>query len=63
MTLVGDFACCVRLGSKAYTFESQADWYCFKTMDQFRDFQSFINKINKYGMQAGIVKVIPPKEW
>ncbi|CAI7568083.1 hypothetical protein PCG10_009791 [Penicillium crustosum] len=33
------------------------------TMDQFRDFQGFINKINKYGMQAGIVKVIPPKEW
>ncbi|KAJ5511752.1 Transcription factor jumonji JmjN [Penicillium expansum] len=31
------------------------------TMDQFRDFQSFINKINKYGMQAGIVKVIPRK--
>ncbi|KAJ5091662.1 hypothetical protein NUU61_006532 [Penicillium alfredii] len=33
------------------------------TMDQFRDFQSFINRIDKYGMQAGIVKVVPPKEW
>ncbi|KAJ5166878.1 uncharacterized protein N7482_005659 [Penicillium canariense] len=33
------------------------------TMDQFRDFQSFISKIDKYGMQAGIVKVVPPKEW
>ncbi|KAK5796217.1 hypothetical protein VI817_005502 [Penicillium citrinum] len=33
------------------------------TMDQFRDFQKFINKIDKYGMQAGIVKVVPPKEW
>jgi hypothetical protein len=32
-------------------------------MDQFRDFQGFINKIDKYGMQAGIVKVVPPKEW
>ncbi|KAJ5771399.1 uncharacterized protein N7511_003450 [Penicillium nucicola] len=33
------------------------------TMDQFQDFQAFIKKINKYGMQAGIVKVVPPKEW
>ncbi|KAJ5744600.1 hypothetical protein N7533_009470 [Penicillium manginii] len=33
------------------------------TMDQFRDFQKFINKIDKYGMKAGIVKVVPPKEW
>jgi hypothetical protein len=34
-----------------------------QTMDQFRDFQSFIKRIDKYGMQAGIVKVVPPKEW
>lgn len=34
-----------------------------QTMDQFQDFQSFISKIDKYGMQAGIVKVVPPKEW
>ncbi|CEN62659.1 Putative DNA damage-responsive repressor GIS1/RPH1, jumonji superfamily [Aspergillus calidoustus] len=33
------------------------------TMDQFRDFQTFINRIDKYGMRSGIVKVIPPKEW
>lgn len=33
------------------------------TMDQFRDFQKFIDKIDKYGMKSGIVKVIPPKEW
>ncbi|CAG8111009.1 unnamed protein product [Penicillium salamii] len=33
------------------------------TMDQFRDFQAFIKKIDKYGMRSGIVKVIPPKEW
>lgn len=32
-------------------------------MDQFRDFQKFINRVDKYGMRAGIVKVIPPKEW
>jgi hypothetical protein len=32
-------------------------------MDQFRDFQSFVNKIEKYGMRSGILKVIPPKEW
>lgn len=34
-----------------------------KTMDQFRDFQKFINKVDKFGMKSGIVKVIPPKEW
>ncbi|KAK2750351.1 hypothetical protein FQN57_003831 [Myotisia sp. PD_48] len=33
------------------------------TMDQFRDFQAFIHKIDDYGMKSGIVKVIPPKEW
>ena len=34
-----------------------------QTMDQFRDFQSYVSKIDKYGMKAGIVKVVPPKEW
>ncbi|GAT28461.1 jumonji family transcription factor [Aspergillus luchuensis] len=29
----------------------------------FRDFQSFINKVEEYGMRSGIIKVIPPKEW
>ncbi|KAF2791386.1 JmjC domain-containing histone demethylation protein 3D [Melanomma pulvis-pyrius CBS 109.77] len=33
------------------------------TMDQFRSFKKYINKIDKYGMKSGIVKVIPPKEW
>jgi len=33
------------------------------TMRQFKDFQKFVNKIDKYGMKSGIVKVIPPKEW
>ena len=34
-----------------------------QTMDQFRSFKKFIDKIDKYGMKSGIVKVIPPKEW
>ncbi|KAJ5902101.1 hypothetical protein N7495_002629 [Penicillium taxi] len=33
------------------------------TMAQFRDFQWYVKRIDKYGMKAGIVKVIPPKEW
>ncbi|KAF2261656.1 hypothetical protein CC78DRAFT_546481 [Lojkania enalia] len=33
------------------------------TMDHFRNFQKFVNKIDKYGMKSGIVKIIPPKEW
>lgn len=32
-------------------------------MKQFEDFQKFIAKIDKYGMKAGIVKVVPPEEW
>lgn len=32
-------------------------------MDQFRNFQRFIEKIDKHGMKSGIVKVIPPAEW
>ncbi|KAK1754739.1 DNA damage-responsive transcriptional repressor RPH1 [Echria macrotheca] len=33
------------------------------TMRQFRDFKLFMEKIDKYGMKSGIVKIIPPKEW
>lgn len=33
------------------------------TMEQFVDFYRFNKLINKYGMQSGIVKVIPPSEW
>lgn len=33
------------------------------TMDQFRNFKRFIDKVDKHGMKSGIVKVIPPKEW
>ncbi|KAK5108171.1 hypothetical protein LTR62_008702 [Meristemomyces frigidus] len=33
------------------------------TMEQFKDFKRFCDKIDKYGMKSGIVKVIPPPEW
>ncbi|KAA8574229.1 hypothetical protein EYC84_005734 [Monilinia fructicola] len=33
------------------------------TMAQFKDFNLFMDKVNKYGMKSGIVKVIPPPEW
>jgi hypothetical protein len=33
------------------------------TMHEFEDFVRFVTAINHYGMEAGIVKVIPPKEW
>ncbi|EAZ63522.2 DNA damage-responsive transcriptional repressor RPH1, partial [Scheffersomyces stipitis CBS 6054] len=33
------------------------------TMKQFEDFYKFNKAINKYGMESGIVKVIPPREW
>ena len=32
-------------------------------MKQFKSFKAFVDKIDKYGMKSGIVKVIPPKEW
>jgi jmjN domain len=34
-----------------------------QTMDQFRNFKRFIDKVDKYGMKSGIVKVVPPTEW
>lgn len=33
------------------------------TMAQFTDFYQYNKAINKYGMQSGIVKIIPPPEW
>lgn len=33
------------------------------TMDQFHDFYKYNKAINKYGMQSGIVKIVPPSEW
>lgn len=33
------------------------------TMDQFKDFYKYNKAINKYGMELGIVKIVPPAEW
>ncbi|KAI9845270.1 MAG: hypothetical protein M1838_001817 [Thelocarpon superellum] len=33
------------------------------TMSQFRSFKAYIEKVDKYGMKSGIIKVIPPKGW
>ncbi|CCH43095.1 hypothetical protein BN7_2642 [Wickerhamomyces ciferrii] len=33
------------------------------TMEQFKDFEKYMKAVNKFGMQSGIVKVVPPKEW
>ncbi|ORY73882.1 JmjC domain, hydroxylase-domain-containing protein [Protomyces lactucae-debilis] len=33
------------------------------TMQQFKSFPDFIKKVDRYGMKAGIIKVIPPAEW
>jgi hypothetical protein len=32
-------------------------------MAQFRDFKKYVDKIDKFGMKSGIVKVVAPKEW
>lgn len=33
------------------------------TMEEFKDFAQFVKRVDKYGMETGIVKVVPPKEW
>ncbi|KAH6904857.1 jumonji superfamily protein [Coprinopsis sp. MPI-PUGE-AT-0042] len=33
------------------------------TMEEFADFEAYMEKVNCWGMRSGIVKVIPPKEW
>ncbi len=33
------------------------------TMEEFSDFTAYIESIQAYGRQFGLVKVIPPKEW
>jgi hypothetical protein len=32
-------------------------------MEEFEDFEGYVNKIECWGSRSGIVKVIPPKEW
>ncbi|EAQ86808.1 hypothetical protein CHGG_08061 [Chaetomium globosum CBS 148.51] len=33
------------------------------TMKQFKDFKLFMEKVDKYGMKSGIIKIIAPEEW
>ncbi|CAK9440959.1 uncharacterized protein LODBEIA_P48280 [Lodderomyces beijingensis] len=33
------------------------------TFDEFKDFYQFNKAIDKYGLQSGIVRIIPPREW
>jgi hypothetical protein len=33
------------------------------TMEEFEDFESYMEGVECWGMKSGIVKVIPPKEW
>ncbi|KAI8977854.1 hypothetical protein BD414DRAFT_157532 [Trametes punicea] len=33
------------------------------TMEEFVDFEAYLNRVEPWGMRSGIVKVIPPKEW
>lgn len=33
------------------------------TMAEFTDFYKFNKAVNKYGMESGIIKIVPPPEW
>ncbi|KAH9979809.1 JmjC domain, hydroxylase-domain-containing protein [Russula compacta] len=33
------------------------------SMEEFQDFEGYMNNIECWGMRSGIVKVIPPKQW
>ena len=33
------------------------------TMEEFQDFEGYMNRVECWGKRSGIVKVIPPKEW
>ncbi|KAI0259156.1 JmjC domain, hydroxylase-domain-containing protein [Gloeopeniophorella convolvens] len=33
------------------------------SMEEFQDFEGYMNRVECWGMRSGIVKVIPPKEW
>ncbi|KAJ4483754.1 jumonji superfamily protein [Lentinula aciculospora] len=33
------------------------------TMEEFRDFEAYMDRVECWGKYSGIVKVIPPKEW
>ncbi|KAI0819764.1 hypothetical protein BC628DRAFT_1400914 [Trametes gibbosa] len=33
------------------------------TMEEFTDFEGYMNRVEPWGMRSGIVKIIPPQEW
>lgn len=33
------------------------------TMNEFKNFKAFMESVEEYGKKAGIIKVVPPKEW
>eukprot|EP00002_Diphylleia_rotans_P031472 TRINITY_DN6536_c1_g1_i2.p1 TRINITY_DN6536_c1_g1~~TRINITY_DN6536_c1_g1_i2.p1 ORF type:complete len:495 (-),score=104.48 TRINITY_DN6536_c1_g1_i2:227-1711(-) len=35
----------------------------YPTMDEFRDFQSYVEKIERVAVKFGVAKIVPPKEW
>ena len=32
-------------------------------LEDFIDFEGYVNKVECWGMRSGIVKIIPPREW
>jgi uncharacterized protein (DUF3820 family) len=32
-------------------------------MEQFEDFEKYMNAVNPYGMKSGIVLIDPPEQW
>jgi len=33
------------------------------SMDEFSDFEKYMERVEVWGRKSGIVKIIPPKEW
>ncbi|OBZ73253.1 Lysine-specific demethylase 4D [Grifola frondosa] len=33
------------------------------SLEEFQDFEAYMNRVECWGMKSGIVKIIPPKEW
>lgn len=33
------------------------------TMDEFADFEKYMERVDVWGRKSGIVKIIPPQEW
>jgi len=33
------------------------------TMEEFQNFEGYLNRVECWGMKSGIVKIIPPKQW